>query len=275
MSIQKTYTVITGASLGLGYAFAIECAKMGRNLLLIALPNEKMREKAQAIASQHKVEAIPYEVNFTHEGAVERCTQWIIEHYEIDMLINNAGVGGTQGFGTSTKAYIDQIILLNVRVLVHITHQLLPVLQKQKAAFILNIASLAAIGPFPYKTVYPASKAFVYSFSRGLQAELKDSKVHIGVALPGGMATHPEVAQRMQKHGYLMRSSYLSPEETARICLRKLLRKKTRIIPGFLNQMLAIFLQFVPVNIRLNILRRNLARELNLGQEKTVQQDHL
>ena len=269
MPTSKVFTVITGASLGLGYAFAQECAKMGRHLILLALPDEDLAEKARELARQYDIEAWPYELDLTQEGAIAACVEWIVANFQLDMLINNAGIGGTQRFSGASAAHIDRMLQLNMRALVLLTHQLLPLLQKQPAAYILNIASLAAIGPFPYKTVYPASKAFVQSFSLGLYAELKDTSTHVSVALPGGMATHPEVARRMQKHGLFMRSSYLTPEQTAKICLQKLLEKRARIIPGRLNKVLALFLAVVPTKLRFIIFKRTLIRELPSVEAET------
>lgn len=262
MPSNDVFTVITGASQGLGYAFAEVCARMGRHLILLALPQEGLVQKAQVLAERYQVRVETYELDLTQAEAIAGCNQWISTNFSIDMLINNAGVGGTKRFEQASEKYIDQIVQLNTQALVKMTHQLLPLLHQAPAAYILNIASLAAIGPFPYKTVYPASKAFVQSFSLGLYAELKDTRVHVSVALPGGMATHPEVAQRMQKHGLFMRSSYLSPEATAEICLKKLLQKKARIVPGFLNKVLALFLVVVPYPLRFKIFSKTLAREL-------------
>src|SRR5690606_15313804 len=114
------------------------------------------------------------------------------DNFNIDMLINNAGLGGDLPFLEASPDYIEDIILLNTYALAMLTRLLLTNLINQKRAYILNIASLAAFSPMPYKTVYPASKAFVYSFSRGLDAELRGTGVTVSVAHPGGMRTNAE-----------------------------------------------------------------------------------
>ncbi|MEZ5044544.1 MAG: SDR family NAD(P)-dependent oxidoreductase [Saprospiraceae bacterium] len=271
MPISPIYTVITGASLGLGYALAEECAKRKRHLILIALPDENIIEIALQLSKTYGIKAIAYEVNLTAENATLTCAAWICENFEIDMLINNAGIGGTKHFSESSSYDIDQIILLNIRALVLMTHQLLPRLREQKQSFILNIASLASFSPIPYKTVYPASKAFVYSFSRGLYAELKDTSVFVSVAHPGGMATSPEIAERMKQHNLFVRHSYLSPEETARICIRQLLKKESMIIPGALNKLLWLLIKLVPAGMRLKIFRKTIVKELAIDKRKLKQ----
>ena len=115
-------------------------------------------------------------------------------------------MGGTNYFDEAKTDYLDTIIQLNMKALVHLTHKLLPALKKSNNSHILNISSLAAFGPMPYKTIYPASKAFVSSFSRGLNAELKKTSVSVSVAYPGGMATNPEVTKRMEEYNSLKES---------------------------------------------------------------------
>ena len=183
------------------------------------------------------------------------------------MLINNAGVGGTKPFLEASPGYIDQIVLLNMRALVLLTRLLLPVLKKHDKSFILNIASMASFGPMPFKTVYPASKAFVYSFSRGLGAELKGTGVSVTVAHPGGMKTNPEVTQRIEKHSKLIQACTLSAQRVAKICIRQTLKNDELVIPGFMNKLSWLLLKIIPVWLRLIIMRSSLKSELRESKQ--------
>jgi short-subunit dehydrogenase len=261
---QEIFTVITGASKGLGKCLAKECAIRGRNLILVALPNEKISKTAEELAEKYNIKAIGYETNLKHEENISTLTNWIKRNYKINMLINNAGIGGTNRFGDVKKDYIESIMQLNIRALVLLTHQLLPLLKQQKESYILNIASLAAFGPMPYKTVYPASKAFVSSFSRGLNAELKGSNVSVSVAYPGGMATTPEIIERMRNYSSFVKSTFLSPEKTAEICIKQMLEHKTIIVPGLVNKLSRFFIAFIPEEIRFTIFRKNLTKEMQV-----------
>lgn len=256
------YTIITGASQGLGKAFAKVCAEQKRDLILISLPDEGIKDFAKELIDRYGIDVHFIETDLTHSQMLTETTSFL-KDYQIDLLINNAGIGGTQLFEDASIEYIDSIMLLNMRSLVLLTHQLLPVLKVQKQAYILNISSLAAFSPMPYKTIYPASKTFVYSFSRGLAEELANTNIHVSVAHPGGMATNDEVCKRIQRHGVLVRNSILSTEKTAKICIKQLLEKEFVIIPGKINKLSRLIQLLLPVNWQLRLMRKKIYRELD------------
>lgn len=262
MKNNKTFTVITGASKGLGRCLAIECAIRGRNLILISLPNENIDQLAIQLSEKYNIQAQAYETDLTEEHNILNLTKEITQHYQIDMLINNAGIGGTNYFENASIQYINTIIQLNMRALVLLSHELLPMLKKQKKAYILNIASLAAFGPMPYKTIYPASKAFVASFSKGLNTELMDTSVSVSVAYPGGMATNPTITSRIEKHNAILKASFLTPRATAKICINKTFARKTNIVPGWGNKLNSFLIRFAPESLLLQITSLSLRKEL-------------
>lgn len=259
--MQKAlFTVITGASRGLGRSFANICAKKGHNLILISLPAESLKTVAENLREKYKIKVYSFECDLTK---IEQVQQLVLDlkNFNINVLINNAGVGGAKKFKQATLNYIDNILLLNMRSLVILTHQLLPVFEKQDEVYILNISSLAAFTPMPYKTIYPASKAFVYSFSRGLNAELKHANIHVAVAHPGPMATNEDVAKRINAHKGLLKKSILSPEKTAEICLNKLFNKQSVIVPGRLNKISSVLQKIMPVRYQIGIIKGKLEKE--------------
>lgn len=255
------FTLITGASQGLGKAFAKLCAEKKHNLILISLPDEHIKVLAKQLKSQYAIEVICYETDLTKIRNVLNVVS-AIKDYNINMLINNAGTGGTKKFTEVSLDYIDNILLLNMRSLVILTHQLLPVLIKQKESYILNVSSLAAFSPIPFKTVYPASKAFVSSFSRGLHTELRNTNVHVAVVYPGGMATNKDVSKRINAQSRLVKLSVLTAEKTALICMEKLLRKEAIIIPGRINKLSSFLQKIVPTGLQLRIMSTKIQREL-------------
>src|SRR5690606_1362247 len=134
------------------------------NTILISLPGENLPHFAQQLALQYNIKAIPFEIDITKaEQLANVCEQ--IKNYEIFFLINNAGVGGTAIFTQASLAQLQSIIDVNIAAMTSITCRLLPRLLASSQSYILNIASMAAFSPIAYKTVYPASKAFIASFS--------------------------------------------------------------------------------------------------------------
>ncbi len=258
----KQHVVITGASLGLGKAMATECAKHNLNLILIALPNENLQILGKELQKKYDIDVECFEVDLTNPFELEQTATQINLNYNVKALINNAGIGGSNYFQTATSQYVDDIIMLNIRALVLLTHKLINNLKANSKSYILNIASMASFGPMPYKTVYPASKAFVYSFSRGLYTELKPAGITVCVAHPGGMATNKNVSTRINSHNWLIRSTILSPERTAEICVRQMLKGDSLIIPGFMNKMSWLFFKFFPVWLRLIIFKKSVKKEL-------------
>src|SRR5690554_6398220 len=142
MSETSLYTVITGASKGLGESFAVECAKKHRNLILVSLPNESIHDLADKLIKKYGIKAVGYEVDLTDKKSVLEFSGWVTDNYEINMLISNAGIGGTNSFTDWSVDYIDTLIQLNIRALVLVTHQLLPLLKKHSKSNIINISSL-------------------------------------------------------------------------------------------------------------------------------------
>lgn len=256
---QKTFAVVTGASQGLGKAFAIALAKRQRNLILISLHNQQLKQLANSIKKNYQVDVIYFEVDFSLDESVAALVKELNEKYCINILINNAGIGGTKRIEDVSLSYINTIIQVNIKVLTVLIHQLLPNLKKQSEAFILNVSSMAAFSPLGYKTVYPASKAFIHSFSIGLSEELKDSAVSVSVINPGPMKTNPEITARINKQGLMGRLSLLDPEKVAEYSLKKMFKKRTFII---LNPFSWFFSILLPTRIKVPMMTNIIKREV-------------
>lgn len=260
---HKEYIVITGASKGLGKRFSIELARKRENLILIATPHTKLNELAEWLRAQHQVEVKTFECDLTEWHIPTELSQTINAQYTVKGLINNAGIGGSKQFEKVDAAYLDNIIMLNIRALTLLTRHLLPSLLKAEKGFILNIASMASFSPIPYKSIYPASKAFVYSFTRSLREELRDTNVSVSVVHPGPMLTNPDIAERIIKQGWLARLSLLSTSDVVNISLRQMKKGQTVIIPGVANKLLYGAMRWFPEDLRLSLASRVLRKEIS------------
>lgn len=256
------YTLITGASSGLGKEFAIQCAKMGMNIILIALPGGNTRSIAIHLMLEYNIEVRVFEFDLTDINELKRNLEDIILQYDIDFLINNAGVGGTAAITGATLEKIDQIILVNVRSTALVTRLLIPHLQKHEKSYIMNISSMAAFTPIAYKTVYPASKAFISSFSLGLNEELSGTGLSVSVVYPGPIMTNSVTSRRIIVQGLKGKMGLLPTSEIAKIALRKTLAGCTVIIPGFMNRLNYLLMNVIPLELKLKIVSKAVKKEI-------------
>ncbi len=255
------FALITGASQGLGRSFAIELAKRGHNLLLVSLPNEGL----PALASQLGLQGVSvhfFETDLSQKENVVALAEAINHRFALSILVNNAGRGGTRRMENADLAYLDGILQLNVVAPALLTKLLLPNLRRQERAWVLNVSSMAAFSPIGFKTVYPASKAFVRHFSLGLKEELKGTAISVSVVYPGPMKTNAEVIQRIENQGFKGGVGLLHPDEVASIAIQQMLHGKTNIIPGFANKMNRWLMALLPESLVIWLVSRAVSKEL-------------
>lgn len=256
---EKKYALVTGAGKGLGKAFVYELAKRGINIILVSLPGENLKDLSSDLESTYSIVTAYYETDLSVGSNVIALSEWVNKHFNVYMLINNAGTGGSRRFAEASVEYINRIIQLNVTATSLLTHQLLPNLIRQKQAYILNVSSLAAFTPMGYKTVYPASKTFIHSFSRGLNEELRDTGVFVSVVNPGAMRTNPEITARVDKQGFLGKLTLIDPDKAAARCIAGLFRKDSVIM---LNPISWLVLSLIPIWLRLPLMTNAVKKEV-------------
>ena len=249
-TLPKAYALITGASQGLGRALAEECARRGMHVLLVALPATGLRALSAAIAARRGVDAHYLELDLTDPSGPEQVARWVADHgWNLRLLINNAGASTHGRFEETSLERNELVMNLNMAAVVRVTHLLIPALKSSRPSHILNVASLAAIGPMPYMPIYAASKAFVLSFTLALREELHRSGIGVSVLCPGGMPTNGDSARRIGANGLRGRLSSVRPERVARIALTRTLRRRACIIPGSLNKLVAVASHFTPRSV--------------------------
>jgi uncharacterized protein len=266
---SKKYVIVTGASLGLGKALAKRFAFDGCNLILLSLPDEGLSEYSIGLANEYGIKILHYETDLRKEGSIKKFVEWVLsQDLEVVGLVNNAGLGGSALFEEADIDMIDTMLLVNVRALTLLTRYFIPTLKMKKRSFILNVSSIAAFKPMPFKTVYPASKAFVYSFSIGLGEELKDSGVHVAVLHPGPMNTSEDNKERIGKHGFMGKGAWLTVDEVADIGVSKMLAGDKVIIPGVYNKIIIRLLKYIPRIFAMPMIYKVLKKEILSDKEQ-------
>lgn len=251
---EKTFALVTGASKGLGRNIAYELANKGFNLLLVSLPGEDLNEMANEPIFKN-VEVHCIETDLTDKNQLLKLADYVNENYKLCMLVNNAGVGCSKSMLEAETVLIDTIIQLNITATSILTHRLLPnLLNHPGKSYILNVSSMASFSPMAFKTVYPASKRFVRDFSRGLRYELKGTNVSVSVTYPGPMSTNQDIRDRAKKFGPFSKILVITPEQSARVTVNYMLRKRQSIIPGFINRVNWLLMCLVPDALKIPII---------------------
>lgn len=262
---DSVYTLITGASSGIGKAMAWYCGSLGMNLLLISLPDEELATVAHEIAEKHQVKTVFFETDLSKLESPKAVYDWtLVNGFNVNILINNAGVAGASVFETSEIKYIDDRILLNIRALVMLTRFFLPGLKKHQKSYLLNVGSLAAFWPIPYKSLYSSSKVFVLYFSKSIRSELKGTGVSVSILCPNGVRTNALTYKRINSHGYVGSMTVLSAEVVAKAGIDGMLKHKFMIIPGKINLLVLLFGKILPPPLQQKLLVREFIKEVRV-----------
>lgn len=232
----KYYTLVTGATAGIGKQIAIECAKRKVNLFLVSLPDSGIEYFAEELKSQYFIDVKFLAVDLTTYDAPQMVFDFAKKNkIQINILVNNAGVGFNGKFEKLTPKLVDKMILLNIRASTLLALFFLPEMIKLEKANILNISSFAAFSPLPYKSVYAASKTYLFFLTSALNRELKDTNVKISSIHPSGVHSERTEAD-IRKSSFMSRITSLSPEQVAQIAVKNILAGKKFIVPGFMTK---------------------------------------
>jgi len=243
MDTTKNFTLITGASSGIGEALAFEFAKHGHNLVLVARSLDKLEEVGNEIKKKNKVEIEIIQADLGNQKLVEElCDKIEKKGMRIDCLINNAGYGDWGEFSKASWDKISGMVELNVHALTHLTWRLLPDMVKRGNGHVINVASVAAFFPGPYMAVYFATKAYVLSFCEALSEELSGSGVYVTCLCPG-----PVKSGFQKKAGFVHNKNAPTPESVAKYAYRAAMQnKKVIAIPGLYNWVQSKMPHFLP-----------------------------
>lgn len=253
-------TLITGASGGLGEAFAEQLAARGSNLVLVGRSEEKLQALAERLERQSKIAATVLKADLASSGDVDQLVSDLkTRRIEVDLLINNAGFGVFQRFlETPLDRQLEEIDV-NVRAVVSLTHALAPAMVAKRKGGVINISSSAGFQPLAGANVYAASKSFVLLFSEALAQELVATGVRVLAVCPGPIATaffadkKPDLALNQMDH----------PKAIVEETLRAFDRGKRVLVPGKLSVRLGAFSQRLFPRAIMAQIGESIVRKLN------------
>jgi uncharacterized protein len=254
--ISPLYSLITGASTGIGECFARALAARGKNVVLIARSGVKLETLAAALKSRHGVFAEPLAMDLSEPGAGNRLAGILGQReWGIDLLINNVGFGARGEFRVLPLDKQLAMIRLQIETLMELTFQLLPEMIERGRGGIINVSSMTGFQPIPYSTAYAATKAFMNSFSMALREELKPYKVAVVTLCPGSTRTNfVNIGARHGRHGFP--GGPQPPEEVVDDALKQLQRGGRLVVPRFANKASVFSQRFFPRAMVAKILAR-------------------
>jgi len=244
--LDQGVVMITGASSAMGVELARQLAGRSKSLILVAQKKDKLEELAQELRKKNQnLDVVIQPADISKDEDVERLANAVLKTTNVDVLINNAGVGEFGLFENSDWESINHVIRVNVMGLTHLTHKFLPKMVERKRGGIINIGSGATFLLVPGAAVYSASKQYIHGFTQVLQTELAGTGV-IVTEVSHGPVSNPAASKMSQQTSEGFNVFEISPKQAAFEMIRAFDAKKDVVVPGFFYRWSMYGVSFVP-----------------------------
>lgn len=244
---SSSYVLITGATGGLGKAFAVECASRGWNLFLTDLQPEPLETLSASLHQTYGVQVRTLPSDLTEPASRAALIDTLrAEGPHFWSLINVAGVDFEGPFFEQSFRQIRTILRLNVEGTLEMIHSMLALRDPLVTFRIINVASLAAVSPMPIKATYAASKRFLLDFSMALNEEVRDLGATVTALCPAGMPTTPECIEGIEVQGLMGQLTTQNTGTVAAGTLDAALKGQAVYVPGILNRILRLGSSLIP-----------------------------
>lgn len=235
---QDKTALVTGASAGIGQAFARQLAPRCRHMILVGRRLERLQSLGEELAREYGVSTTPLAVDLATDAGLKRVVAAVEDAGPLDYVVNNAGftiIGRTDEL--SLESQLD-MVQVHVKAVMSITRAALPAMRARKSGAIVNVSSMCAFTPYRDVAVYGGTKAFVDNYSRGLAMELADEGVQVQSLVPG--FTHSELHDREAFDNYetpeVPEHLWMSAEDVVKECLAGLDAQRVLQVAGRVNR---------------------------------------
>lgn len=249
MAQEKKYTLITGGTMGIGYALAKQFAEHGHHLVLVARHESDLQNvKEELEGAGIDVITIAKDL-FIPESSFELYNEVKQKGLTVDILVNNAGQGQFGEFAdTDINRELD-IIQLNISSLVVLTKRFLQDMLSRRDGRILNVSSIASKAPGPWQSVYHGTKAFVQSFTEAVRNEVKDQGVIVTALLPGATDTDFFNKAGMQRSKIVAEGKLADAAGVAKDGYDALMSGDDMVVSGMMNKINVAMSNILPDSI--------------------------
>lgn len=256
--------LITGASSGIGAAFARQLAARGYNLILVARRQERLAALADELQQRYPVTAEVLPANLTDPADIGRVEACIRDTERLAMLVNNAGFGGAGYFATLDLAGPLAMIQVHIVASVRLCHAALPGMLALNRGAIINVSSTSAFVPLPGSATYSATKAYLINFSQALQTELSGTGIRVQALCPGFTRTEFHDAPEFENfdRGHLPGFMWMSAEDVVADSLRALDRGQVVRVPGLLYRLGLLLVNRTTTPFLLRVLGKRIRARL-------------
>ncbi len=247
--MPQDFTLITGASSGIGEALARRLARERRPVALVARRTDRLERLAGELRAAHGTDVQVITADLTTAGA-GAALQAEVERRGIvvDWLVNNAGFGTHGRFHELPVARELEEIQLNVSALVELTGRFLPAMVERGRGAVMNIASVGGFGPGPFMATYCATKAFVLSFSESLASEVRGTGVHVLCVCPGFTRTEFQGKLDTVDTSHIPAFAWMTADQVAEQAIAAV-GQRSVLVNGMMNAVAAGLYRHLPASV--------------------------
>lgn len=236
-SPSQKWALVTGASGGLGVEFAKVLAGRRYNVILVARREELLNNHKEQLKRDYGMEAMAIPMDLARENAPDRLHEKINERgLQVEVLVNNAGFGIYGPFVETGWEREREMLKLDMLAVTHLTKLFVKDMVQRDSGYILQISSIGAYQPSPRYATYSAAKSYVLHFGEALNYELRNTNVSCTVLSPGVTRTG-FLDQAGQSPSLYQRLMMTDSNKVARIGIDAMMKRKSSIVPGFLNKL--------------------------------------
>ena len=268
--LGNDFALITGASSGIGLAYARELAKEGVNLLLVSNQDEALLNIQKELSEQYDIQVRIYCIDLSEASAPQQILDYChANSILVSLLVNNAGILIFDQVVNTKPERVETILCLHVHCVTEMCRLFGKEMSCRGKGYIINMSSMSAWMAFPGIAMYNATKAYIYNYSCALHYELKPYGVYVTAICPGAINTSlfgldEKLRRRLTWFGIMM-----TPETLVKTALKKSLRGKMYTIPGVLNHFFVFFARHLPNWLVFFLMKRVPAYRGFVPQDKT------